>query len=299
MCVRSGRCLAGLLTVFLLSAVPSVDALAQAGALSGLLGNATDFNFFWAQSGAPRGELIPERGAGAAGVGFELSFAIPGAWTRRRRPAPTPDLSAKGTSCDARFRRRELVTTEECSDTTWNSLQRDSARTGISYKQEQSIKQFRLSEDVFTFELAVGFSQTGAFVSRRSENDVRVSLREAPSVSVYATYEPGLFSLSTVNFTGYFGGRSGLISLNAGRAFTDSSITKFSGETFQIGPVVGLVAKVNGINLFAEGAYLWRDFKSVEWERDTGLGTLPRRIDLSGYALALGAQFELADPRNR
>ena len=34
MCVRSGRCLAGVLTVFLLSAVPSGDARAQAGALS-------------------------------------------------------------------------------------------------------------------------------------------------------------------------------------------------------------------------------------------------------------------------
>ncbi|HVF39098.1 MAG TPA: hypothetical protein VM939_04295, partial [Gemmatimonadaceae bacterium] len=57
---------------------------AQAEVLTGLLGNATDFNFFWTQVGSPRGDLRPERSSGASGVGFEFAFEIPGSVNRPR-----------------------------------------------------------------------------------------------------------------------------------------------------------------------------------------------------------------------
>ena len=55
-----------------------VAAYAQEEVLTSAFGNATDFNLFLTQVGAPKGVLKPERGSGAAGVGFELAFRVPG-----------------------------------------------------------------------------------------------------------------------------------------------------------------------------------------------------------------------------
>jgi len=46
------------------------------------------------------------------------------------------------------------------------------------------------------------------------------------------------------------------------------------------------------MNLFAEGAYMWRHFNSVDWDSETGLQNLPRSIDFSGPSLRLGLQFQ-------
>jgi hypothetical protein len=50
----------------------------QAEALAGLVGNSTDFNFYWTQVGLSGGSLRPERGDRASGFGLELSFNLPG-----------------------------------------------------------------------------------------------------------------------------------------------------------------------------------------------------------------------------
>ncbi len=271
------------------------ESIAQADALAGLLGNATDFNFFWTASGAPRGALKPENERGASGLGFELSFGIPGGTSRVKLLPQAADRSAQGSSCNARFERRELRQDEDCADTARTLVKRDSTRAAVTYQHDVKVRQFSWREPVYSFEVAVGFTQTGAFVSRVPENDIRVSLREAPSVSIYVNRDarPPLLSLLPVNYGIYFGARSGVISLNAGRAYTDTSVTSFTGETFQLGAVAGLVAEFGGVNFFAEGSYMWRDFKSVEWDRTSGLGTLPRRVDLSGASLAFGMQLRL------
>lgn len=106
------------------------------------------------------------------------------------------------------------------------------------------------------------------------ERLLRVSLREAPSVSLYANYEPGLRLLG-FSLASYAGARSGVVSLVGGRAFTDEATTTFTGETLQIGPVAGLVTDLRGMNLFIEGAYMSRDFKSVEWDSTAGEAGLP------------------------
>ncbi|MEO5588326.1 MAG: hypothetical protein ABIS03_01980, partial [Gemmatimonadaceae bacterium] len=157
--------------------------------------------------------------------------------------------------------------------------------------EELSIKAFEWTEPIAYFELAVGFSQAGAYVSRNPGNDVRVSVREAPSVSVYANYQPNLPVIGEL-LGGYLGARSGIISLIGGRAFSGSETRSFAGDTFQFGPLAGIVVNLPRVNLFVEGAYMWRDFKSVEWDGDAPLGTLPRRINLTGPALSVGAQFK-------
>jgi len=274
---------------------PANKATGQASALTGIVGSATDFNFYWTRASASSGELKPERGSGANGVGFELSIDLPRSVTRRRRIPSQPDTTAKGSSCEARFHRRELLPAgTECADTTWTVTKRRRGRYWPrQYTDSAKIEKFDWKEPKFSFELAVGFSQAGAFVSRRPENDIRVSIREIPSVSIYADYVPEVRVGPLGRFTGYFGARSGLLSLIDGRAYTDTSITKFSGETFQLGPVGGIVKNIGVLSFFAEAAYMWRDFKSVNWERTSGLGTLPREIKLSGVSLAAGAQFTI------
>jgi hypothetical protein len=288
---RTSAVAAPTLAALILAAPVSLQA--QADVLTGLLGSATDFNFFWTQAGAPKGELKPERNSGAAGVGFELTFEIPGGFSRERTAPKTRSSNPAGKSCEARFARGELRQGAACADTTVKSVKRTRPGGGVAvYEEELDIQEFDWKEPVVSFEFAAGFSQTGTYVSRTSINDIRVSLREAPSVSLYANYEPGL-SLPGGSLATYFGARSGLISLVGGAAFTESDNRKFTGETFQVGPVAGLVTEFRGINFFVEGAYMWRDFKGVGWEGDAPLGALPRRIDLTGPSLAIGIQFQV------
>ena len=165
----------------------------------------------------------------------------------------------------------------------------------VTYEEEMKIDEFEWEVPLLSTEFALGFSQTGAYVSRRADRDIRVSLREIPSVSLYATYEPR-FRMAHKSFRVYGGARSGLVELIGGRAFGDSVTAKLSGETFQIGPVAGVVTKFRGINVFVEGAYMWRNFRSVDWDGETGLGSLPRAIDFTGGSVSVGVQFEFRTP---
>ncbi len=281
------------LAIAFVARTPCVDA--QASALSGLLSNATDINFYWTQAGSPRPDARPSGTHGASGLGFEFAFGIPGGVTRQR--AQNSNVRPlEGNGCEARYQRGELKPGIACADTTFKVTKRQRGRDGITYEEELDVQKFVSTESVMTLELAVGFTQAGAFVSRRPENDFRVSLREAPSVAVYATYLPELPLLRDLpgDASPYLGVRSGLASLNAGRAYTPTSTLKFGGETFQLGPVAGLVTEIDGLNFFVEGSYMWRDFKSVEWDGSAALpATLPRQLNLSGATLAIGVQFEV------
>jgi hypothetical protein len=268
--------------------------LAQAEALAGLAGNATELNFYGTQVSAANGDLKAERSGGARGLGFELSFEVPGGITRRvkgHQPAAAPKLE---TDCESRVE-RGLPDKAECSDTTVKSVKRTKTISGVQYEEELEITDFEWEEEIVSFEFAVGFSQTGAFVSRHADSDLRVSIREIPSVSLYANFAPPLPAIGDLVGV-YFGMRSGIISLVGGRSYSANGLRKFGGETFQLGPVVGLVTELAGLNLFAEGSYMWRDLKSIDWDGDAALGSLPRRVNLSGAALAVGIQFQFKDP---
>lgn len=281
--------------VVLLFSATSVAAHSQEEILGSAFGNATDFSFFWSQAGTPKGGLKPEREAGAAGIGFELAFKIPGGFRRSLTVPDEMSSSPEGKGCAARFARGELRQGATCADTTVTGVKRMRTNGVVTYEEELKIDEFEWEVPLLSLEFAIGFSQTGAYISRRADQDIRVSVRETPEVSLYATYEPRL-RIAAKSFRVYGGARSGILSLIGGRAFSDDGSAQLSGETFQIGPVAGIVTKFRGINVFAESAYMWRNFRSVEWDGETGLGNLPRAIDFSGGSLSLGIQFEFRAP---
>ena len=139
-------------------------------------------------------------------------------------------------------------------------------------------------EPILTLELAVGFSQAGALVSRHSSTDLRTSVREMPSVSLFGSVGD--------RAGGYIGARTGLVTLTGGRAYINDTAIEFDGNTFQLGPVLGAFVNVWGLNIFAEGSYMWRDIKSIEWESDAVIGDAPRSANLSGPGIAVGVQFQ-------
>lgn len=271
----------------------TTKADAQATVLTGLLSNATVLNFYWTVAGAPRPEAKPEGKYGANGLGFELAFEIPGG-TSHDRVRPTPQTMPTDSSCESRFIRREIEPPARCEDIKIKAVKRTYARGDSSFEQELEIKRFAWSEPVWQLDIGIGFAQTGAYVSRNRGTDFRVSVREAPSVSAYASYapDPQIFRALPIKPRPYVGIRTGLISLNGGRAYTPTGANQFGGETFQMGGVAGLIAKVKGIAFFLEGAYMWRDFKSLEWGATVPPGS-PHRLNLSGGSLATGIQFSL------
>ncbi|HVF38491.1 MAG TPA: hypothetical protein VM939_01235 [Gemmatimonadaceae bacterium] len=197
----------------------------------------------------------------------------------------------------ARFERGALAQDAPCADTTVARVSRTRlpaargrpARDSLIV-EEIEIDEFSWEEPLLTFELAVGFSQSGAFVSRRQDSDIRLAVREAPFVSLYVNYEPGLPPFRN-RLSGYFGARSGVVSLVGARVYNGESSSEFDGETFQVGPVGGMVFEVKGFNFFVEGAYMFRDMKTLEWEGDIVPAGLPRRLNLTGPSLAVGVQF--------
>lgn len=273
-----------------LSAVSPSAATAQAEALLGLLGNATDFDFYRTWVSVPKGQLKPERGEQIKGVGFELIFDIPGGMFPRRRVIPKPAREASGSNCEARFQSARIRQDAACADTTYALKKRTRKGPEVTYEDEAKVEEFDWNPPLIQFELGVGFSQSGALVARESSTEMRASMREAPSVTLY-----GNFGSESVG--GYFGARTGLVSLEGGRAYigADSSATEFGGSTFQLGPVLGLALSYRSIHLFAEGAYLWRDIKSLEWADDKSVGAAPRSANLTGASFLVGAQFRFKD----
>lgn len=286
------RCAAMCATVTL--AAPFA-AKAQEEMLADVFGNATQFSLFWTQVGSPRGDFRPERRAGAGGIGFEFGVPIPGGFTRTLRAKAARSSKPAGTTCQARYSRGELSQGEPCADTTIVTVKRIRSTGSTSYEEQLHIEKFSWEIPVLTLEISGGFSQAGAFVSRRPDNDIRVSVREIPAVSVQVNYNPRLPVVGRAIGT-HIGARTGIISLIGGRAFGEDASARLSGETFQFGPLAGIAAKVHGIIVFAEGAYMWRHFNSVDWDSETGLRNLPRSIDFSGSTLRLGLQFQFRKP---
>lgn len=280
------------LVLLVATAIPSL-ATAQVEAVSGLLDRATDFNFYWTRVGIPDGSLKAEKGSAIDGFGFELAFEIPGGIPKRKRVPSVRQSVPPGATCETRFERGTLRQDQECADTTVKSVKRIRSGREWSYEEELEIKDFKWVEPVVYFELAVGFSQAGTLVARDGANEVRASLREAPSVALYGNYD---LPIGNDHFGLYFGARSGLVSLVGGRAYREDETLTFEATTFQLGPVLGLVTSARGLNLFVEGSYMWRDFKSLEWDTESSIGSLPRNANASGPVLAVGVQFQFQTP---
>ncbi len=283
--------------VLLLSSLMAGESFAQPGAaLAGLLGNATDMSFYWQYVGARSRSLRPESAVGAKGVGFEFAFALPGPALTRRIALDQQPEAKDSTSCLFRYLRLRSDAARaakfSCVDTTWTLAER--LTQGGQRTVKETVKEISRFDpeaaartDLVTLELAVGFSQAGGFLAREPAESLRVAVREIPSASIYATIGPDL------PVSPYIGMRTGLFTLQGGRLYNGSTMTKFGGDTFQLGGVFGLVAEVVGLNVFVEGSYMRRAFDSVDWEGSPP-GNL-RSLSLSGPALAFGGQFRFRE----
>ena len=282
------RCLLPAILAGFLCMPTIVDA--QAEVVSGLLDNATDLDFYGVWAFVPNGEFKGERNERMTGVGFELAFEVPGGFGRKRKLPRTriPDTSR---TCEGKFNRRELEQDQPCADTTYVLVKRVTTGNQVSNEYEPKIEKFRWRNSDAELEVAVGFSQVGALVGRNAEPEIRASVREAPSVSVY-----GNFGGDRVGM--YVGARTGIVSLSGGRAYVDGTALSFEGSTFQAGPLGGLVLTVSGVSIFAEAAYMWRNIKSLEWTSDEPVGNVPRSANLSGPSFSIGMQFRFKSSDN-
>lgn len=139
-------------------------------------------------------------------------------------------------------------------------------------------------EPIWTLEVGIGYGQLTGFGSDDPRLDLRGAVRDLPSLSLYAVYEP---------WDGYFGIRSGFMKTQGLQVF-DAEGTAFTGEAegFLAGLALGRFVQVLDLSLFVEGAYTWRDFPSVRW---SGAGPVPRNaprsMGLHGWSVGAGIQF--------
>lgn len=169
----------------------------------------------------------------------------------------------------------------------WTEMQvvRSGSRVDTTHTYEvQPIVQRAPMEPIWTFEVGVGYGQLTGLESRTPGLDLKGAVRDLPTLSLYATYEP---------LAAYFGVRSGFMKLQGLQVFDDEgSVWSGDAESFLAGATVGRFFEILSITLFFEGAYTWRDFPSVRWSGPSPLPSgLPRSLEVSGWTVGTGLQF--------
>jgi hypothetical protein len=241
---------------------------AQLGAVEALLDRVTDVSFYVSSGNlSPGTEGVGTGGYGLASYGLELLFSI-GSVSR-----PLPGFEGQAGDTVA----LEWVQT---------TLTRRGAYTDTTDVFEVRTVTLEVpSESVWLFELGLGYGQAVGFRAKGTEVELRGTIRDLPSVSFYASYEP---------MGGYFGLRSGFMTMHA-LQFYDAEGTVYSGEaeSFLASGLLGYAKEVLGFNLFAEGGYSLRYFPSVVWSVDTLTPEVPPALNLSSWFISGGIQFRL------
>ena len=239
------------------------SAAAQFGFLGSLGDRFSDLSFF-----ANTGGLAPStdevRADRLPAFGLEILFTI-GTVTRETGPAPSATDSVRR---------------------VWREMRVERTAAGVDTINIYDIEVVTTqapTQDVWTFEVGLGYGQVSGFEAREASLDLRGSLRSLPAVSLYASYE----DLGT-----YFGLRSGLMELTGLQVFdVEGRAVQGASQSFMAGFLVGQAWEIAGLNLFIEGAYMRRDFPSVEWSADIPPPGTPRSMDLSGWSVGGGVQF--------
>jgi len=193
---------------------------------------------------------------------------------------------------------------ETKTDTTWVASQKRLTRRN-GRVDTVTVLVPEVSEDASGYrvlvELGLGYSQFSGFTSTDERFELRGTVREVPSVAVYASLEgPGIVG----HLNPYVGIRSGLIKLSDVQLFTPvsgDSTTAYRGsaEVFQVGGAVGVSAGSEVASVFLEAQLNLRRFTSVDWTGGTGgtiPGFLPRGLDFTGPSLSVGVQIHVRDP---
>ncbi len=150
------------------------------------------------------------------------------------------------------------------------------------------------ASEKWEFEAGVGYGQVFGLEERDPRIDLRGSVRDWPSVSVYGAH------LETEM---YLGVKSGMAELHGFQAYVDAgeSDTTYqgSGRSVLFGLALGKYWEISGgdLNLLLELAYAFRSFPSIRWGDNPVPDVLPRRLNLTGWTLTGGIQFPIkAEP---
>lgn len=246
-------------------------ASAQLGAIEAFARRVTDLSFNAHVGGlAPGSDEVRSDGVGLRSFGLELLFEIGSV------EEPLGQAPAVEDSVTLAWTEMVVVVGEDGSvDTTY------------VYEVGPPPRPAPPTRTIWTFEMGIGYGQTVGFESGDPSLDMRGQVRDLPSASIYASYEP---------LGGYFGLRSGFMRLQGLQVY-DQADAVYAGEaeSFLLAALVGHSVEVVGITIFVEAAYTVRSFPSVEWrsvDRSTPLNpALPRKLSLSGWTVGTGVQF--------
>jgi hypothetical protein len=254
-----------------LVALPA-PAAAQLGAIEAFARRVTDLSFYANVGGlAPRSADVKGDALDIRSFGVELFFEI---GTVEEVIGPAPAVADTATLT---WTEMVVVRSEDGVDTTYvyevGPPRRPSAPTRV----------------IWTFEMGIGYGQLVGFDAAAEGLELRGQVRDLPSASLYANYDPLGF---------YLGLRSGFMKVQGLQLF-DEEGNPFNGsaESFLMAIMLGQAKEVLGINVFVEGAYSLRYFPSVDWRGAVSGVPLPterpRELSFSGWSIGLGVQFGL------
>jgi hypothetical protein len=248
-----------------LATLAPAPARAQFGIFDALASRFSDVSFYGTAGGLLPGSDDIEAGR-LWSFGIEALFEI-GTVTREVGPAP----AAPADSVELRWTGREVVRRGATADTV------------DTYAVDEVEPEPAPTETIWTFEIGLGYSQLSGFDASTPGLTLKGSVRDLPSMSLYATYEP---------LGGYFGLRSGFMRFQ-GLQVIDAEGVAYEGdaESFLAGFALGQAFEVHRLFVFAEGAYTFRFFPSVSWGGGVPPAGTPREISLSGWSVGVGVQF--------
>jgi hypothetical protein len=265
--VNAGRRGAGLALLVLcgLALLPR-PAQAQLGIYDALARRFSDVSFFATTGGLhPRGGSLADTRLTAFGI--EVLLEIGGV----SRPVGAPP--ARADSVTLVWTGMQVVVGEASTDT-------------IRTYEVRPVTVRSRTEPVWTFELGLGYGQLTGFRLADPAYDMRGAVRDLPSVSLYAVYDP---------IGAYFGVRSGFMRFQGLQVFDDEGRV-FAGEaeSFLAGVALGGFLEVLSLSLFAEASYSWREFPSIRWTGPAPLPAgVPRHMALNGWSAGGGIQFSV------
>lgn len=241
---------------------------AQLGAVEAFTRRVSDLSFYFSVGGLAGASSSLQHDPGAVrAFGVELLFEV--AQVERPDPSAVPVEAAD--SVRRVWRGMEVIRSESGVDTVY------------SYDVESVPPPPPPTDTIWVLEVGLGYGQRQGYELADPALDMHVSIRDLPSVSLYASYEP---------WGNYFGLRTGFMRTQALQV-VDGDGRTFSGsaEAFLFGGLTGYAFAVHDLWAFLETGYTIRDFPSVEWDEDTLPGGVPRDLDVSGWFLTAGLQF--------
>ena len=149
-------------------------------------------------------------------------------------------------------------------------------------------------------ELALGYSQFSGFESEDTNIELRGSVREFPSASLYATLQTDSAGNALERLQPYIGLRSGFIKLETLQlydALQPAAAATYSGggEAFQVGAVAGISVSFGPVTPFLEIAQTYRKIPSIKWSMVNNQvhPAAPRVLDFSGRSYSAGIQVSV------